>query len=493
MRMRPWMPSCLIAAWWVGLGLWTAPLALALSLGEPRLLSEPGQPLVAEVPLRALGRTLPDQIQPRWPAPPAWVSAGLQPLEREQFVLKIEQRPEGPVLRIETLAPWRAPTLDLLIELQWPQGRLLRELAFLLESSSHSAQAQLQLPSVLWVRPGDTAGALALSHLDPESSLAQGLIALAQANPEAFTDGNVNRLRAGAVLKLPSAEQVRAIDPQQAQQRVAQQVEAFALYRVQVAAQAGIPAGDSSQVATGKVQPAHRAPEPVTGDRLTLSTPGADDSDRIAEQKQAQQTAERAAEINRNIQELNRLVQADAAPGLALPVPESAHAQGSRRIEQWVQSPYTPWAALGLVLSLILWGVVRRRLTRTDATPLPDTQANNLPPLAVDIDLNLPPADQLPPLPAQVSAPPTAVKRQRVADATRLTSEPDFRDPMAGLSLDLPMGDGAQDPEEVRLALAQALWARGLTHTALVLAREVATQAPAPWSERARQWLNERT
>ncbi len=493
MRLRSRVRSSLSAGLVAGLGVWGASAALALSLGEPRLLSEPGQPLIAEVPLRDAGRTVPDQIQIRWPSEPAWVATGLRPLAREQFELRIEQRPQGPVLRIESLVPWRTQTLDLLLELQWPKGRLLRELSLWLGSSADPNKAEINLPSVLLVLPGDTAGALALSNLDPQGTLAQSLIALAQANPEAFIDGNVNRLRAGVVLKLPDAGQIRAIDPQEAQQRVAQQVEAFALYRAQIAAQAGPPADDSSQVASGKVQPSQREPVPSPGDRLTLSAPGADDTDRIAEQKQAQQTAERAAEINRNIQDLNRLIQSDSAPGLQAPLPEPLPAQGSKRIEQWVQSPYTPWAALGLVLTLALWVAVRRRHATSDApaqTPVPVPDA--APPLAVDFDLNLPSADQLPPLPDQVHAPPTPVRRSQVTSPSGPAEATAVRDPMAGLSLDLPATELPLDPHEQRLALAEALWAQGLSNTARVLARDVMTQAPLPWSDRAREWLNER-
>lgn len=494
MRVRSRVRSSLCAGLLAGLGLWGAPAALALSLGEPILLSEPGQPLVAEVPLRDAGRTALDQVQLRWPADSAWVAAGLQPLAREPFTLRIEQRPQGPVLRIESLVPWRTPTLDLLIELQWPKGRLLRELSLLLGASADLSKAQLNLPSVLVVLPGDTAGALALSNLGPQGTLAQALIALAQANPEAFVEGNVNRLRAGAVLKMPDAGQVRAIDPQEAQQRVAQQVEAFALYRAQIAAQAGPPADDSSQVATGKVQPSQREPVAAPGDRLTLSAPGADDTDRIAEQKQAQQTAERAAEIHRNIQELNRLIQSDSAPGLQAPLPVPVPDQGSKRIEQWVQSPYTLWAALGLVLSMALWVAVRRRRsTPLATTPASDPTPDVVPPLAVDFDLNLPSAEQLPPLPDRVHAAPTPVQRTRVSNPSGPAEPPRTADPMAGLSLDLPATEWPQDPHEQRLALAEALWAQGLSHTARVLAREVMTQAPMPWSDRARDWLNERT
>ena len=127
----------------------------------------------------------------------------------------------------------------------------------------------------------------------------QALWALAQANPDAFVGGNVNRLRAGAVLKWPESNQIQSLDPVQAREAIAQQMEEFAAYRSELASLAGpTQADESAQVATGKVQPAQKDKAEKTTDQLTLSTAGADGTDQIAAQRQAQQTAERAAEID---------------------------------------------------------------------------------------------------------------------------------------------------------------------------------------------------
>ena len=66
---------------------------------------------------------------------------------------------------------------------------------------------------------------------------------------------------------------------------------------------------------------------------------------------------------------------------------------------------------------------------------------------------------------------------------------------MAGISLDLPgaeTGLSANERFELRWDLVQALWDRGLTQTARVLARELQDQATPEWSQRAQQWLDER-
>ncbi|MFM7706364.1 MAG: FimV/HubP family polar landmark protein, partial [Rubrivivax sp.] len=68
----------------------------------------------------------------------------------------------------------------------------------------------------LRVKPGDTLGGIA-QRVRPEGvSLDQMLVALFRANPQAFIGGNLNLVKAGAVLEVPSAEQVAAVPPGEA-------------------------------------------------------------------------------------------------------------------------------------------------------------------------------------------------------------------------------------------------------------------------------------
>lgn len=484
-----------LTVWVALLGLLPGGWAQALTLGEPRVVNQTPTLWVAEVPLSDLGRIKPEQIQVRLAPPPSWQAAGLQVVDPK--TVRISPSPQGGVIGIEIQAP--AGFMDLLIELQWPNGRMQRELGLLLGTPSTTVVPHVGVPAKVWVQAGDTASHVVASYLDTTQSMAQGLLALQQANPDAFAGGNVNRLRSGAVLKLPTREEITSIDPQVASEVVAQQIEEFAMYRAELAAQSGSAVPDSGQVATGKVQPAHRDKSETPADRLTLSAPGADgQTDRIAQQRQAQQAADRAAELHRNIQELNRLAQSE---GGGMPAPVALpDAPTSDLIVRLVENPLTPWVAVSLVLLLLIR--VGWRSMRRNPQPESDIEPGLLvTPLRVDFDLNLPRVDELPPLPAEVLQPPTRVARSTPAQAV-ITGSPVGANPMAGLSLDLPdLGSGAaaasgpewpNDPWALRLTLAQALWGRGLTQTALVLAREVAAQAPAAQAQSARVWLDER-
>ena len=487
---------------WAAMG---AGPAWSLTLGEPQVISANANAWVAEVPLRALPSGSLNQVQVRLAPASAWALAQKPAPDPQTVQLSLVDAPQGPVLRIE--ATGASGFVDLFIELQWPRGRMVREIGVLLDPAAQTRfQAHARVPGRLRVEAGDTASALALSHLEPGASMAQALLALQQANPEAFIGGNVNRLRAGATLKWPSAEQVRAIDSNEAREAIALQMEEFAQYRAELATRSSPDAEPAPQAATGKVQTPQRDKPADSGDRLTLSAPGAASEDQIATQRQAEQTAQRAAEVNRNIQDLNRWVQSgqpgDAA-GAGGPLPPVTTPAASASIEAWAQHPQAPWAAAALVLALaalILWRA-RARSVREGAPSDADT-ASGLP-LKVDFDLDLPAAHTLPPLSDGLQQPPTPMPRAAAARASNAVPDgASPANPMAGISLDLstPPTQATQteaeamptDPLAIRWALVQLLWARGLSRTARVLAQELEAQSDPEWSQRAGQWLNER-
>ena len=487
-----------LLAWFAALGV---ACAHALTLGEPRVRSEPGQPLVVELPLRQLGALKSQDLRVRWAPAPAWQAAGLTWRDLPGVELRVNDQPEGPVVLIRTSEAVDTASWDVLIELQWPNGRLQREIGLLLPASG-GKEPFVAVPTALWVQAGDTASALSASHLDPQAPQSQALAALVQANPDAFVQGNVNRLRAGAVLTLPSAEQMRSIDPQSAREWLNQQMQEFAVYRRELAAQAQADQNvDSPQVSSGKIQSATPQAKTDGGDRLTLSTSGADDSDHLAAQRQAQQTAQRASELNRNIQDLNRLAQGEQGAGVPLPVPlpPPTTPPVSERIEDWVHSPATPWATAILVLLLCAWTLGRVMRPAPVVSPTPSAADEPAPssPLKVDFDLHLPEPESLPPLPERVSQAPTPVARLQTArQAPVQASNPSWLS-VSDLSLEAPdpvqtSTTMPQDPHALRLELAGALWQQGLTQTARVLVREVMVQANPDLAEQARRWLDER-
>ena len=155
--------------------------------------------------------------------------------------------------------PISEPFVGLLIELNWESGRLSREYTFLLDpvdiappkpvaapvspspaiarppSAPAVATAPRPVADRYTVQRGDTLRRIAEQNRHEGTSLDQMLVALFRANPSAFDGENINRLRAGAVLSVPSAEVARQTSPAEARKEILAQAADFEAYRQRLA------------------------------------------------------------------------------------------------------------------------------------------------------------------------------------------------------------------------------------------------------------------
>ncbi|MBT9494922.1 MAG: hypothetical protein IV107_21795 [Paucibacter sp.] len=177
------------------------------------------------------------------------------------------------------------------------------------------------------VKPGDNLSRIA-ARTQPEGiSLDQMLVGLFRNNPEAFLDGNMNRLRSGVVLQVPGSETLGALPTAEARQVIRAQSADFSAYRLRLSSAAPTLQADQSQrQAKGKVEAAveDRKPAPApTPDKLTLSkaASAAADAKLAAASKEAEKkdAAARMAELTRNVEELKKISSA-AKPAVAASV-----------------------------------------------------------------------------------------------------------------------------------------------------------------------------
>ena len=103
-----------------------------------------------------------------------------------------------------------------------------------IEAEEEPAEPALVEPETLETDGSDTLSYIAL-QVRPNTlvSMQQTMLALQELNPEAFADGNINRLRSGQVLRVPTLEEVESIDPRDAVDEVARQNQEFAEVGVQ--------------------------------------------------------------------------------------------------------------------------------------------------------------------------------------------------------------------------------------------------------------------
>ena len=164
------------------------------------------------------------------------------------------------------------------------------------------------------VKTGDTASRLALRYLAPNVSLDQMMLAMLEANPDAFIQGNVNLVKAGAVLRIPDVEEATQIPRAQARKTVIAQSIEFAEYARRLAESPLLVDSKNSRAMSGKVTTETERTEAQAAqqDKLTLSKSSVASTAteaKIASEREAKEAADQLAALNKNLRDLEALAQ----------------------------------------------------------------------------------------------------------------------------------------------------------------------------------------
>ncbi|WP_460352944.1 MULTISPECIES: FimV/HubP family polar landmark protein [unclassified Pseudomonas] len=221
-------------------------MAHALGLGELTLKSTLNQPLVAEIELLDVKDLTAAEVVPSLASPEDFAKAGV---DRQAFLNDLTFTPVlnasgKSVLRVTSSKPLSEPMVKFLVQVMWPNGRLLRDYSVLLDPSKFSPQtadaaaqpAPAQTiaapttgathPSQYTTTPRDTLWEIA-AKARTGGSVQQTMLAIQALNPDAFIDGNINRLKTGQVLRLPDSVESTALPQSKAIAEVAAQNEAW--------------------------------------------------------------------------------------------------------------------------------------------------------------------------------------------------------------------------------------------------------------------------
>ena len=223
-----------------------SPLALAVGLGQATVNSPLQAPLDASVPLVEAADVSLDDVRVTIADPSAFSALGLEwtPLAASVRT-ELQRLPSGARLVLRSDQAVNEPWLDLLITITTPDGRRTEALTLLFDppnyaaspspaavSSSSVSSASSSAPSAAAARPasaardiayvasGDTLWGVAARIKPADVSVQQMMVALVEANPSAFPTGNVDDMRAGQTLAVPSREQLMARSPAQAAQAI---------------------------------------------------------------------------------------------------------------------------------------------------------------------------------------------------------------------------------------------------------------------------------
>ncbi len=288
--------------------------ASALGLGEVKLHSALNQNLKADIELLSVEPTDAESLEISMASVETFAKLGLnRPSVLMYVTFEVKQRANGSYfVRATSKNAIREPFLDFLVEAKWPSGRVLREYTLLLDPPTRHAEMSSQVapattgqqpqpaapaatetvqpvtpvrtqpeaavatpmpreekvtyyPSQPTAQPGgmsygpvkggDTLWEIALKmRPNRDISVHRMMLALLKANPHAFVDNNINRLKKGFVLRVDDPALYTAMSQAEAVREVARQNRIWQDYRAAVAAKAakrkGVAAKDSPSRST---------------------------------------------------------------------------------------------------------------------------------------------------------------------------------------------------------------------------------------------------
>lgn len=237
---------------------------LGLSLGSAVVESSVNQPLSLRIEILELGEIRADDVSIQMASTEDFIRLGIDPLELLSSVSFLTQETsDGVYVLLASSEIIRESYLSFVLETRWPSGRLLSEYRVSLDLSvysdtdqvenriqqpisnildspesineagsilaeSEAEQTNLSGQDVIETNDGSTLIRIARQIRPDETvSLQQTMIAIQSLNPEAFADGNINRLLIGKVLRVPTKDEISAFDAESAFAEVSRQNQAM--------------------------------------------------------------------------------------------------------------------------------------------------------------------------------------------------------------------------------------------------------------------------
>ena len=258
----------------------------AAGLGKLTVLSALGEPLNAEIELLSATPEELAALTVSLASEELYAAQGLNKTAIQQTIkVVVNKKTNGTnVIQLSSIQSVTDPFLDMLIQVTWSDGRLSREYTLLLDppeyavanvtppvvdtpkkigersiaktaqegpieeftarekARSQPAQVADKTPNdnleqgqPITTLKGDSLSAIAKTLQVPGLNLDQMLVGLYKANPSAFVDENMNRLKVGQVINIPSAEVLQEINKDAAEREVRAQVANWHSYKSKLA------------------------------------------------------------------------------------------------------------------------------------------------------------------------------------------------------------------------------------------------------------------
>ncbi len=234
----------------IAIALAVAPFqSQALGLGKIKTRSVLNQPFDAEIQLLSVPPGELDGVRVNLASMEAFDRAGVdRPYLLSKLRFKTLRKANGDAaIEVFSREAIQEPYLNFLVEVNWPKGRMVREFTVLLDPPLTTGRraAAVSIPTTVSrpassvstrtvqpvamdrvassgeygpVQRNETLWTIANGTRPAGTSVNQMMLAILKANPQAFSADNINTLKAGSILRIPSIEEVQALSSAQATQ-----------------------------------------------------------------------------------------------------------------------------------------------------------------------------------------------------------------------------------------------------------------------------------
>lgn len=245
----------------------------AAGLGDLTVKSGLGEPFRAEIELFAGAQEI-ASMSAHLAIEESYAAQGVERAAvLDEVRVELDKHADGaPILKLSSAHPIDDPYLQLLVQIDWSSGSLLREYNALLDPpgfgeralsrialpvsgdrqpmiSSHGAgsrpsdalntagadQSAAKADTGHAIKRGDTLRSVAMRMKSADVSVERMLVGLFQTNPDAFAGGNMNRLKVGQILHRPPSDELQAISQEHAVREIRLQIADWRAYRNRLA------------------------------------------------------------------------------------------------------------------------------------------------------------------------------------------------------------------------------------------------------------------
>ena len=376
-------------------GLVLSGAVYAVGMGGINVTSALGEPLSVKIDLLSVGQSDKSKLSAHLASPDEFKDAGINyPYSLPRIKFQIETRPDGTFyLKLTSQDPVNDPFVNLLVELDWASGKLMREYTFLLDPPGYTlaqpepeavqpvtptaaghqeamppveskppqpmhtaapveqkittAVRQPEKPAVagrisggpITVKRGDTLTRIAEQIKEPDVTLEQMLVALYRANADQFDGRNMNRIRAGKILRRPAESDLAHLSNKEAVKVIHAQAADWHAYRQKLAAASSAVSEQApQQEVSGKISTSVSDKTPAAkesakevlrlskgeapGDKIAAGGSKQELQDKIhsleeeavARKQELQDSKNRIALLEKNIKEMQHLIDLKAQP-----------------------------------------------------------------------------------------------------------------------------------------------------------------------------------